>query len=375
MPQISNLVKNLEMSGIREIMNIALGMDDVVRLEIGEPLFETPPHIVQAGCKGAEEGYTKYTANPGMLDLRKELSKYINGRFGLETSYENIVVTVGAIGGISTVLRGLVDEGDEILIPDPSWPSYNMIVDCNGGVPVYYKLDEDKGYIPSFEDLEKKITKKTKAIIVNTPSNPLGVVYDEDVIKDIIEFAKEKDIFVISDEVYEKIVFEGDHISMLPYDTDGRVIGVFSFSKTYSMTGWRVGYVVADARIAKEVGKLQEAYVSCASSVSQRAALGALKGSQSCVDEMVNVYDENRKVAMELLDKYNLEYKKPEGAFYIWIKVGCEDSTEFAKEFLKEKNVSVAPGDTFGPSGKEFIRISLASKTEDVKVGDRKSVV
>lgn len=369
MPHLSKVALNMKRSGIREIMDLALGVEGVIRLEVGEPLFNTPEHIIEATNKAGRKGFTKYTANQGLLSLREKISGHINNKYNLKINSDNVIVSIGAVGAISTAVRVLADAGDEILIPDPSWPNYKMMITSIGAVPKYYKLDPDRGFLPTIKDLESLVTDKTKIIIINSPSNPLGVVFPEETIRELVEFAKEKDLFIISDEVYEEIVFQGRHVSTLPYDTDGRIVGVFSFSKTYAMTGYRVGYAIANKSIITQMAKLQEASVSCVSGISQKAAEGALEGSKECIKEMLEVYRENMNIATNLLDKYEITYQQPQGAFYIWIDAGCRDSTQFAKEFLLEHKVSIAPGDTFGPIGASYIRISLASPKESIIEG------
>ncbi|MGI9950748.1 aminotransferase class I/II-fold pyridoxal phosphate-dependent enzyme [Moorellaceae bacterium AZ2] len=338
-------------------------------MEIGEPLFSTPPHIIEAAHEAARAGFTKYTANAGNQSLREKIANRLNADYALSLKPENIVVTVGGVGAISSSVRVLTDLGDEVLLPDPGWPNYEMIVACAGAVPKRYKLYKEKGFLPDISDLEKLLTRRTKVLIINSPSNPLGVVFPADLMKDLVNFAKKRDLFIISDEVYEKIIFEGRHASALSFDTDGRVIAAFSFSKTYAMTGWRVGYAVANESVAQHIAKLQEAYVSCTSSVSQKAAEAAIDGSQECVETMLATYHRNLLAACEVLDKLGLSYCRPQGAFYMWIEVKSSDSAAFARKLLLERKVAVAPGDTFGPSGKSFIRISLASPEEAVREG------
>ncbi|SMB95289.1 aspartate aminotransferase [Thermanaeromonas toyohensis ToBE] len=369
MRELSKLVTGLRRSGIREIGDLAASMQDVIHLEIGEPLFSTPPHIIEAASEAARVGFTKYTPNAGLMSVRKVIAQRLNEDYHLKLTPENIVVTVGGIGAISSAVRALIDLGDEVLIPDPGWPNYEMTVKCAGAVPRRYQLDQLKGFVPSIEDLEKVVTPKTKVLIINSPSNPLGTVFPEAVMRDLVAFARRHDLYIISDEVYEKIIFEGTHASALSFDTDGRVVAVFSFSKTYAMTGWRIGYAVAAEPVAKEIAKLQEVYVSSAASVSQKAAEAAITGPQDCVEAMRKAYHENLKIACQVLDDLGINYHMPQGAFYMWIEVNCEDSMEFAKALLMEQKVAVAPGVTFGPSGKRHVRISLASPQEAIREG------
>jgi aspartate/methionine/tyrosine aminotransferase len=368
-PKLSTLALSQKRSGIREIMDLSASLEGVIHLEVGEPQFNTPDHIIEGAFKAAKEGYTKYTASAGLLSLRGLIADRLNNDYGVSLKPEEVVVTVGGIGAISSAIRALTDLGDEVLVPDPCWPNYMMIITCLGAKPIRYKLDPLNDYQPSIEEIESLINPKTKAIIVNSPSNPLGVVFPEHVISNLVDLARRKDIFLISDEVYEKIIFEGRHYSALSYDTDGRVIATYSFAKTYAMTGWRIGYAAAAESIALQIAKLQEAFVSCASSVSQKAAEAALMGSQDCVEKMRLVYENNMKVAKKILDRYGISYQEPHGAFYLWININCDDSTEFARNFLLKEKVAVAPGNTFGDSGRQQIRISLASAQESIEIG------
>ncbi|MEW6546550.1 MAG: pyridoxal phosphate-dependent aminotransferase [Bacillota bacterium] len=369
MPSLSELVVGLRQSGIREIMNLAIGMPDVIRLEVGEPLFPTPPHVVEAASRAAREGYTKYTANAGLLTLRELIARRLNEDYGLAVTADHVAVTVGGVGAVSTAVRAVVDPGDEVLIPDPGWPNYEMIVRCAGAQARRYPLLPENGFLPDPALIDRLIGERTRALIVNSPSNPLGTVFGKDLVRELVDLARRRDIFLISDEVYEKIVFEGRHHTALAFDGDGVVIAVFSASKTYAMTGWRLGYAIASPPVIAQMSKLQEAYVSCAPSVSQKAAEAALSGPQDCVEEMRRAYRENRDLAVATLDEYGIRYQRPAGAFYLWVHVGCEDSHAFARELLQAHRVAVAPGTTFGPSGREFVRVSLAARAADIREG------
>ncbi len=370
MAVISRITKDMKRSGIRIIMELAESMgEETVRLEVGEPKFRTPPHIVEAAYQAANQGFTGYTPNAGYHSLRSVFVKRLNLDYDLHFKSENVVVSVGGVGAMSSALRVLTDLGDEVLIPDPGWPNYESIATCAGTVARRYTLDPQHGFIPSPADLERLMTPKVKVLIINSPSNPLGVVYPEKAIKELYDFAKQKDIFMLSDEVYDKILLGGKHVSPLTFDTDGRVIGIYSCSKTYAMTGWRVGFAVASDEITGQMNKSQEAYFTCAPSVSQKAAEAAITGPQECVEEMRQTYVENMSTACRLLDDMGMEYVKPQGAFYIFVNVGCNNSLDFAKHFLQKSKVAVAPGNTFGPSAERFIRISLASSNEDIKLG------
>jgi len=366
------MVVGMKRSGIREVMDMAGSMEGVLHLEVGEPMFTTPPHIIEAALEAARSGFTRYTPNKGLLSLRRLIAERIHTDYNVPVSPEGIVVTVGGVGAVATAVRALVDHGDEVLIPDPGWPNYESIIYCAGAVPRRYPLLPEHGFLPSVENLEKTITPKTKVIILNSPSNPLGVVMPAELLEELVHLARHRDLYIISDEVYDKIIFEGSHSSALSFDTDGRVIAVFSFSKSYAMTGWRVGYAVGPEAVAEQLTKLQEAYVSCAPSVSQKAAEAVLQSSQDCIEMMRSTYAGNLAAAREILDQYGLTYQLPRGAFYIWIDVNSKDSAAFARDFLLKEKVAVAPGTTFGPSGRRYIRISLASERESIREGLRR---
>ncbi len=372
MPALSKMVVDLKRSGIREIMDMAGTMEDVIHLEVGEPKFDTPPHIVSAALEAARAGFTRYTPNKGLLSLRRIIAGRVEEDYGVSVTSENIVVTVGGVGAVAIAVRALVDRGDEVLIPDPGWPNYESIIYCAGALPKRYPLSRTNGFLPDLNDLDQAISAKTKVLILNSPSNPLGVVLPSELVRDLVTLAKRRDIYIISDEVYDKIIYEGRHASALSYDTDGRVIGVFSFSKSYAMTGWRVGYAVASEPVADQLTKLQEAYVSCASSVSQKAAEAALLASQDCIEEMRGTYAGNLAAAREVLDGLGIRYQVPRGAFYVWIDVNSKDSATYARALLSREKVAVAPGTTFGPSGSRYIRISLASDRDSIREGLRR---
>lgn len=374
MPLLSKTVLELKRSGIREIMDLSANYKDVFHLEVGEPLFDTPDHIIEAAYRAAKSSYTKYTPNNGLFSLREASANRLNREYNLSIDPENIVITVGAVGAISSAVRALVDYGEEVLIPDPGWPNYEMIIRCAGAIPKRYELVPEHNFLPSIETLEKVVSPKTKILILNSPSNPLGIVYPPDLIQALVNFAKGKDIFIISDEVYEKIMFDGRHTSILEFMDDDQAIGIFGFSKTYAMTGWRVGYAVAAKDICVQISKLQEAYVSCACSVSQKAAEAAILSSQDCVEAMRKKYQDNMLTAKKILEKYGIDYLEPKGAFYLWMNVNCEESSIFARKLLERKKVAVAPGTTFGPSGRQYIRISLASPNDSIREGLKRIV-
>jgi len=369
MTDVSNLARGLRQSGIREIVHLALKTEGAIRLEIGEPHFTTPAHIIEAAAEAATQGNTHYTANAGNAGLREIVAETANRRYGTSLTPDNVQVTVGAVGAISTSVRALTDPGDEVLIPDPGWPNYDMIVRCAAARPKRYPLDPSAGFLPDPDEVGRLIGPRTRVLIVNTPSNPLGTIFPRDLMRRLVELAAEKGVFIISDEVYERFVYDGEHVSAASYDTAGCAITVSGVSKTYAMTGWRLGWALAREDIVAHLAKLQEAYVSCAPSVSQKAAEAALRGPQDCVEAMYREYAGNVAVATETLDRHGLLYVKPRGAFYVWVDAGCDDTYAFSRSFLKERRVATAPGATFGPSGEGFIRLCLAAKAADIREG------
>ena len=371
MQPVSSSVKNMRRSGIREIMDLAQRMPDVVHLEVGEPGFPTPEHIVQAAQRAMEEGFTKYTPNAGLLSLREQIVVKLATVNGLEASVENVVVTTGAVGGLATALMAILEPGEEVLIPDPGWPNFEMMVICSHGIPRYYPLSQENGFWPRIELLEDVVTPACKAIIVNSPSNPTGAVFPAELVEALVDFAVRHDLYLVADEVYEQLVFGAEHVSPGIFDLDGRVVGVHSFSKTYAMTGWRVGYAVAAQSVSGYIAKLQEPFFSCASSVSQKAAEAALLGSQDCVAEMRKQYQEHRDLATRLLTDAGLAFVEPEGTFYTLVDISPfnTESYVFAKRLLQDAGVAVAPGRTFGPSGDGYIRVSLAPTAGEIREG------
>ena len=359
-------------SGIREMASLASRLPDALRLEAGDPNFATPQHILDGALQAAAEGFTKYTPSSGLPTLRELIASRLCEHTGVDTSAEQVVVTTGGCGGLFTSLLVLLDPGDEVLIPDPGWANYPPMIHVQNAVPVGYRLDAARGFEPDFERLEALITAQAKAIIVNSPGNPTGVVSSRETLARFVEFAQHHDLWIISDECYDEIVFEGSHVSMATLGDAERVISVFTFSKSYAMTGWRVGYAVATPQIAEKIGKAQEPVVGNASSVSQKAAEVALSGSQDCVSEMRDAYRARRDAAAGLLDGRGIAYVRPSGAFYLMVDVSaaCDgDSLLFARQLLEEEHVAVVPGSAFGPNGEGLVRVSLSVAPEVLMQG------
>ncbi len=345
---------------------------------IGEPDFHTPDFIKQRGIEAINENFTKYAPGAGISPLREEISRDIKKRLGIYYQPEEIVVTVGGKFAISAAILAICDKDDEIIIPAPFFPSYLEMVYLAQGIPKIIKLKEKDGFILKPEDLEKVITKKTKGLILNSPHNPTGVVYSKDELYKIAKIALKKDIFIISDEVYSQLLFDGlEHISIASFkETFNRTFLIDSFSKTYCMTGWRIGYCAAPKNLSEKVAAIQSHMNSSTSSISQYAALYALKMERDLIDKMVSSFEERRNVMVEELKKIpNISFINPKGAFYIFVNVknylkGNKTSYDLSYHLLESKNVATMPGSAFGYEN--FIRLSFAISKEDIIEGIQK---
>lgn len=370
---INTFTYSMPRSGIRRIMDNATDQD-ILHLEVGQPNFPTPPHIVQAACEASTDKqgrYTRYTPNMGYLSLREAIVEKLKRENGIDAQVGNILVTPGSTYGIAISFSVLLNRGDEVLIPDPGYVNFSMLAPQYGGTVVRYPTLESEGFIPNIDTIADRVTAQTKVIVLNSPSNPTGAVCTEGFIRDLIEIARANNLYILSDETYEHIIFEGEHVSPGGFDTDGRVVSLFSFSKSYSMTGWRVGYVVASDTIAKVLEKQQELYSSCAPSISQKAAEAALKNSDRCIKEMVAAYRGCRDIVIEILKEHGLFSYTPRGAFYILINITGTDmnSDAFADRLLEEQRVAVAPGATFGEIGGRYIRVCMAVSEDVLREG------
>jgi aspartate aminotransferase len=357
-------------------MDRAFGLADCIRLEVGEPNFPTPQHVLDAADKAARSGKTRYTENPGIPELRARIAGIFTEDTGRDTKTEDVVVTTGAMAALYTTLMSIADPGDEVIVMSPSWPNYLMQMTLLGIRPVMISTNETNGHVPTIEQLESALTDRTKALLINSPCNPTGAVIDQAQMAEIIEFARRADIYVISDEVYDKIVYEGTHASAASHDSDGRVVCIHSFSKTYSMTGWRVGYAVAPPAIAALVRKCQEPTVSCVNAPAQYGALAALDGPQEIIGEMRDAYRERRDEVNRLLSSSGISALNPGGAFYMWIDVSSSQRSDvdFAMDLVDKHQVTVVPGSTFGPGNEDRVRISLATAPDQLYEGVRRLI-
>ncbi|WP_029420402.1 pyridoxal phosphate-dependent aminotransferase [Alicyclobacillus macrosporangiidus] len=356
--------------GVRVIMDLAWQVPDCIHLEVGEPNFPTPDHIVEAAVDAARSGFHKYTPNAGISELREAIAAKMKRYNGMEVSPEQVCVHPGAVTGIASVMLALVDPGDEVLVPGLSWPNGEMNVRLFGGVPVHYSLRAENGFLPDLEELERLVTPRTKALLVNTPGNPTGAVFDEQTVLALTEFCRRHDLWLISDEIYEAIVFDRPHVSPGRFAPE-RTVTISGFSKAYAMTGWRLGYTVAPPDLASVIIKLQEPLISSTNSLTQRAGVAALTGPQACVDEMRDAYRRRRDLAVDILREQGLYHYTPQGAFYIMVDVSdySLDSYAAAKAILAETKVAVAPGEAFGRDGRGLVRVSLANSDELLRQG------
>ena len=361
--QPSQPIAAMPRSGIREVMEMANAIDGAIRLETGEPNFNTPRHVCEAAAKAAFDGFTKYTANAGIGPLREALAVKVAERNGIDATAEQVVVTSGAVAGIYSSMVSLVDPGAEMLLGDPSWPNYAQMMQLLKITPVHFPLRAENGLVPQAADVEPLITERTRAIMLNSPGNPTGAVTDAAALADLMELARRHDLLVFADEVYDEIVFDEPYVPAAPLDTDDRVITFFSFSKTYAMTGWRVGYLVVPPGVSPLIVRAQEPITSCVNAPAQMGALAAVTGPQDCVAEMRDAYRHRRDIVTEFLTGRDIPHVRPRGAFYLMIDVSRSGSSgmDFVLRLLEEKQVAVVPGDTFGPGSGRFVRVSLAT--------------
>jgi aspartate aminotransferase len=347
MPAASPTSDRVPGSGIREIVNLVMERGgEILRLEIGEPDFPTPAHIVEGGHLAALAG-ARYTQSAGTLQLREAISAKLERVNSLDCPPQQVIVCQGAVQGCSAVLSALLSPGDEVLIADPAWPNYEMLVLLHGAVPVRYPTPPERGFLPAVEEIERLVGPRTRALVVNTPSNPAGAVFPPELVAALVELAGRHDLVLLADEVYDELIFEGAAANAASLDPE-RVVGLYSFSKTYAMTGWRVGYVAAPKWLAPVLWKLQEPLISCVSEVSQAAAVAALEGPQDCVAEMRDAYRCRRDLVVRLLGDAGIAVAPPHGAFYLMLPFAPGVDGRLAALDLVEHGVSVAPGSAFG---------------------------
>lgn len=363
---------SIQPSGIRKFFDIASEMEDVVSLGVGEPDFDTPWHIRDEGIYSLEKGRTFYTSNSGLKPLREEISRYLNRRYHLNYDpLHEILVTVGGSEGIDIALRAMLDPGDEVLIPQPCYVSYLPCVTLADGVPVTIELKEENEFRLTKEELLEKITDKTKILVLPFPNNPTGAVMRREDLEAIAEVIIDHDLYVLSDEIYSELTYQGDHVSIasLPGMRE-RTLTINGFSKSYAMTGWRLGYICGPQEIVAQMTKIHQFAIMCAPTTSQYAAVEALRNGDADVAKMRESYNQRRRFLMHAFEEMGLKCFEPFGAFYVFpcIKEFGLTSDEFAMRLLEEEHVAVVPGTAFGDCGEGFLRISYAYSIDDLKI-------
>ncbi|MBQ2800071.1 MAG: aminotransferase class I/II-fold pyridoxal phosphate-dependent enzyme [Lachnospiraceae bacterium] len=369
---LSDKVVEIEPSGIRKFFDIVSEMKDAISLGVGEPDFDTPWHIRDEGIYSLERGKTFYTSNAGLMELRQEIAAYLKRR--VNASYDpkkEILITVGGSEAIDLALRAMINPGDEVLIPQPSYVSYLPCAVLADAVPVIINLKEENEFRLTKEELLEHITPKTKILVLPFPNNPTGAIMEKEDLEAIAEVVIEHDLFVISDEIYSELTYKEEHVSIasLPGMKE-RTILINGFSKAYAMTGWRLGYACGPALIMEQMTKIHQFAIMCAPTNSQYAAVDALKNGDEDVKVMREAYNQRRRYLMHRFKEMGLQCFEPYGAFYVFpsIKEFGMTSDEFATRFLEEEKVAVVPGTAFGACGEGFLRISYAYSLDNLKV-------
>lgn len=369
---LSTKVTEIQPSGIRKFFDIVNEMDDAISLGVGEPDFDTPWHIREEGIYSLEQGRTIYTSNAGLMQLREEICRYLHRRFHVEYDPKTeVMVSVGGSEAIDVALRAMLDPGDEVLVPQPSYVSYVPCVTLADGVPVIIELQEKDEFKLTREQLLDNITDKTKVLILPFPNNPTGSIMTYEDLKDIVDIIIEKDLYVISDEIYSELTYGSKHVSIASFPgMKDRTILINGFSKSYAMTGWRLGYAAGPKVILKQMIKIHQFAIMCAPTTSQYAAIEALKNGDSDVEMMRDSYNERRRYLLKALRDMGFDCFEPFGAFYVFpsIKKFGLTSDEFANRLLKEEKLAVVPGTAFGDCGEGFLRISYAYSIEELKM-------
>ena len=368
---LSETIVQIEPSGIRKFFDIVSEMKDAISLGVGEPDFDTPWHIREEGIYSLENGRTFYTSNAGLKELKQEICRYLYRRFDVSYNPDSeVMVTVGGSEAIDIALRAMCDPGDEVLIPQPSYVSYVPCTMLAGGKPVVIELEEKDNFKLTPEKLLEKITDKTKILVMPFPNNPTGAIMTKEDLAPIVDIIIEKDLFVISDEIYSELTYGTDHVTIAAFPgMKDRTILINGFSKSYAMTGWRLGYAAAPHRILEQMLKIHQFAIMCAPTTSQYAAVSALRDGDNDVQMMREAYDQRRRFVLHAFKEMGLDCFEPEGAFYAFpsIKRFGMTSDEFATRFLREEKVAVVPGTAFGASGEGFLRVSYAYSLKNLK--------
>ncbi len=369
--KVSKKVQELAPSGIRAFFDLVLGMPDVISLGVGEPDFVTPWHIREKAIYSLEKGYTSYTSNKGMPELRKAIAHFLEKRYGL--SYdpeEEILITVGVSEALDLAFRAILDPGDKILIPEPSYVSYGPVVDLAGGKPVYLKTHVDNGFKIAPRQLAETARKGALGLLLNYPANPTGASYTKSELQELANVCVKNDLMVVSDEIYDELTYDFDHTPLATLKgMKNRVVYLNGFSKAYAMTGFRLGWACGPAAVIAAMTKIHQYTMLCASITGQMAALEALKSGFKDVVEMKREYMRRRRFMVESLNELGMTCHNPEGAFYVFPSIQSTglSSLDFAKKLLQKQRVALVPGVAFGPSAEGFVRMSYASAYENLK--------
>ncbi|MFD4971691.1 pyridoxal phosphate-dependent aminotransferase [Streptomyces sp. NPDC058424] len=371
--KLSRAAANRPKSGVRKMMELAWGRDDVVHLEVGEPGFPTPAHVRAAAQRAAEQGHTRYAPTPGLPELKEALTHKLRtvNRIQVPGSHQ-VVVSNGGANALFAVFGSVLDPGDSILIPDPGWSNFTMMANAFGARPKYYRLTAEGGYLPDPEQIAALIDDSTKAVVLNSPSNPLGSVIPRELAERLFEVCAEKDVWIISDECYDGIDFSGEFVSIGSLESEPqRVISVFSFSKVYAMTGWRIGYCALPSQVVDPVLTLLQPSVMCVNTPAQFAALAAITGPQDYLNEWREQYRENRDLVLNKISGSPFTAHVPDGGFYVWLSTGdCGlTSEEFTVKLLTDRRVALTPGTAFGAFGEGHVRLSLATSRDQLAEG------
>lgn len=372
MKELNKTAQQMKPSGIRKFFDIVLQMKDAISLGVGEPDFETPWHIREEGIAALENGYTFYTANAGLAELREEICIYQKRRFGLEYNYDTeCLITVGGSEGLDIMLRALLNPGDEFLVVEPCFVCYQPCTAMTGAIPVSIATKEENNFKITAAEIREKITPKTKGIIISFPNNPTGAIMTKEELEEIAEVIKEHDLYVISDEIYAELTYTRKHFSIaaLPGMKE-RTIIISGFSKAYAMTGWRLGYTLAPAEITAVAKKIHQYAIMCSPTLSQYAGIEAAKNGDADIEKMKEAYNQRRRFLVKAFRQMGLSCFEPEGAFYLFPSIQATGLTseEFALKLLEEQKVAVVPGNAFGDCGEGFIRCSYAYSIDELKI-------
>lgn len=367
---MSDSIKGIPPSGIRKYFDLMENMENVISLSVGEPDFKTPWHIRDAGIYSLEKGFTKYTSNAGLSDLRKEITVYMERRFDLSYDWQSeVLVTVGGSEAIDIAIRVFVNPGDEVIIPQPSFVCYAPLVSLVGGKPVIVETKVENMFRLTADELRNAITPKTKLLILPFPNNPTGAIMEREHLEGIAEVLAETDIMVVSDEIYAELTYESKHVSIANIKgMKERSVVINGFSKAYSMTGWRMGYAVGPAPVIKQMTKIHQYAIMCAPTTSQYAAIEALRNGDSDIERMQEEYNRRRRLITDGFRRIGLDCFEARGAFYVFPSISRTGLTsdEFCERLLLEQKVAVIPGNAFGNSGEGFIRCCYAASVEDI---------